>query len=289
MSKLGVITDGISRDLSHAISVMSEYGLEYAELQFIGDKEVGDLTPTERKDVTQLLSDNGKTVSCISRHLFAGMLMGSSEVGDALHTKHMDALKRCIEMAQENNCNIVRIMSGKKEMILWGSHGAEQWNVAKGAWDKQLELFAPVVELARNENIKLVTETGNGLMIHSAWTGVKLIDDLNAKDVLGVLWDPANACYGHEVAYPDAYDLMKEGYIGHVHIKDVQVNTPRAHLEVRPMGQGQLGEQLPQIGAALNADNYEGIISFESVYHPGNGDYEAGFRQNISKFIDWFS
>jgi len=45
--KLGVICDGISRDLSHALMVMQEFGLEYAELQFVGDKEVGDHSKNE--------------------------------------------------------------------------------------------------------------------------------------------------------------------------------------------------------------------------------------------------
>ena len=40
--KLGVICDVISRNLGHAVDVMDEYGLDYAELQFVGDKEVGD-------------------------------------------------------------------------------------------------------------------------------------------------------------------------------------------------------------------------------------------------------
>ena len=40
--KLGVICDGISRDLAHTVDVMDEFGLEYAELQFVGEKEVGD-------------------------------------------------------------------------------------------------------------------------------------------------------------------------------------------------------------------------------------------------------
>ena len=43
MAKLGVITDGISRDLEHALQVATEHDLEYAELQFVWDKEVGDL------------------------------------------------------------------------------------------------------------------------------------------------------------------------------------------------------------------------------------------------------
>ncbi len=282
--KLGVITDGISRDLGHALSVMGEFGLDHAELQFIGDKEVGDLDTGERAAALELVRKHGKQVSCISRHLFAGMVMATSKAGDELHIKHMDALKRCIDMAHQFDCPLVRIMTGKKEMILWGHHGAEKWNVAHGAWDAQLPLIAPAIELARAEGITLVVETGNGTMVNSCWTGRRLIDDLNAKDALKILWDPANNCWAHETAFPDAYDTMKGGYLGHIHIKDVQVDTPKATLEVRPMGEGQLAGQFQPMADALRADGYDGVISFESVYHPGNGDFEAGFRQNIDRF-----
>ena len=37
--------DGISRDFEHALCVMDEYGLQYAELQFVWDKEVGSIEP----------------------------------------------------------------------------------------------------------------------------------------------------------------------------------------------------------------------------------------------------
>jgi len=40
--KLGVICDGISRDLAHSLDVMDEFDLQFAELQFVWDKEVGD-------------------------------------------------------------------------------------------------------------------------------------------------------------------------------------------------------------------------------------------------------
>ena len=286
--RLGVITDGISRDLDHALSVMSDFGLEEAELQFIGDKEVGDLDAGEIADVKALIDRHGKRVSSISRHLFAGMPMATSTPGDEMHQRHMEALKRCIGMAQALDCTTVRIMTGKKEMILWGSHGAEVWNVAKGAWEAHLPLIAPAADLARAEGITLVVETGNGTMVHSAWTARKLIDDLGAKDVLKVLWDPANACYCHERAWPDAYDLLKDGYLGHIHIKDVRVDTPRAHLEVRPMGEVQLAEMFAPMAAALRADGYDGSVSLESVYHPGNGDFEAGFRACVGPFLEVF-
>jgi sugar phosphate isomerase/epimerase len=287
--KLGVITDGISRDLDHALGVMSEFDLTYAELQFIGDKEVGDLTTQEISGVKDLLNKHQKPVSCISRHLFAGMPMATSKPGDALHVAHMDALKRCIDMAHTLDCALVRIMTGKKEQILWGSHGAETWNVAQGAWEAQVPLIAPAVELAKSEAITLVVETGNGTMVNSCATGRMLIDALDAMDTLKILWDPANNCWCHERAYPDGYHEMRGGYLGHIHIKDVQVDTPRAHLEVRPMGEGQLADQFAPMADALRADGYDGVISFESVYHPGNGDFEAGFRQNIGRFISLFA
>ena len=139
--KLGVITDGISRDFAHALAVMDEFGLTHAELQFLWDKEVGDLDAEERQRALDLIRAHGNQVSCISRHIFAGLPMATTRPGDAEHAKHMEALKRCIDMAHQFDCKTVRIMSGRKEMILWGAHGAEQWNVAKGAWDALLPLI----------------------------------------------------------------------------------------------------------------------------------------------------
>lgn len=281
--KLGVICDGINRDLAYSLKVMDEFDLEYAELQFVGDKEVGDHSAQEIAEIKDLLQGHGKPVSCLSRHIFAG-LTTANRPGDELHTRHMDALKRVIEMAHIVESPLVRIMSSKKEQILWGRNGAEKWNVAHGAWESLPPLIAPAVELARSEGLVLVVETGNGTMVNSNYTARKLIDDLDAKDSLKVLWDPANNCWCHELAYPDGYEEVKEGYLGHIHIKDVQVDTPRATLEVRKMGEGQLAALFTPMAKALRADNYNGVISFESVYHTGDGDFEAGFRACIDSF-----
>ena len=106
----------------------------------------------------------------------------------------------------------------------------------KGAWDTLPPLIAPAVDLARTEGVTLVVETGNGTMVNSNYTAVKLIDVLDAKDVLKVLWDPANNCWCHELAFPDGFEMAKDGYLGHIHIKDVQVDTPKATLEVPANG-----------------------------------------------------
>ena len=285
--KLGVICDGISRDLTHAIDVMDEFDLTYAELQFVGDKEVGDHSAAEIAEIDQLLRGRGKPVSCLSRHIFAGTT-SANRPGDALHQKHMDALKRVIEMAHILGAPLVRIMTQKKEQILWGRNGAEKWNVAHGAWDTMAPMIAPAVDLAKAEGVTLVVETGNGTMVNSNYTARKLIDELDAKDTLKVLWDPGNNCWCHEQAFPDGYEAVKGGYLGHVHIKDVLVDTPRATLEVRKMGTGQLGPMFQLMADAMRADHYNGVISFESVFHPGNGDFEDGFRQCIGLFKEIF-
>ncbi len=285
--KLGLICDGVSRDLAHTLRVMDEFELEYAELQFVGDKEVGDHTQQEIAEIKHLLQAHGKPVSCLSRHIFAGMTT-ANKPGDNLHNKHMDALKRVIEMAHEVGSPLVRIMTSKKEQILWGNNGAEKWNVAHGAWDTLPPLIAPAVELAKKEGVTLVVETGNGTMVNSNYTARKLIDELNAKDTLKVLWDPANNCWCHELAYPDGYEEVRGGYLGHVHIKDVLVDTPRATLTVKKMGEGQLAKLFQPMADAMRADHYDGVISFESVYHTGDGDFENGFRSCVGLFKSLF-
>ena len=142
--------------------------------------------------------------------------------------------------------------------------------------------------MARDANKVLVVETGNGTMVNSSYTGRKLIDDLDAKDTLKVLWDPANNCWCHETAFPDGYEEIKNGYLGHIHIKDVLVDTPRATLTIKPLGEGQLSEQYQLLAKALRNDNFDGVISFESVYHPGDRNFEAGFRLCIDRFKQMF-
>lgn len=283
----GVICDGISRDLEHALTVMDEFGLEYAELQFVWGKEIGDHSPGETAKIKETLKRYQKPVSCLSRHLFAGMTVRNRPF-DPLHRRHMDYLKRVIDLAHDLRSPLVRILGPKKEAIVWGKNGAEVWNVAHGAWDGLLNLMYPAIEIARTEEITLVVETGNGTMVNSAYSARRMIDDLNAKDVLKVLWDPANSLWCHEHPFPDAYEELRDGYLAHIHVKDVEVDTPRSTLKVCEFPKGQIGRQYFQIADSLRNDSYDGVISYESVYHPGDGSFEAGFRHSIQAFLDVF-
>jgi len=287
MAKLGVITDGISRDFEHALEVMTDAGLQYAELQHLWDREVGDLSDDEMARAKALVESYGVKVSCISRHNFVGMLVGQTEVADPQHSAHMDGLRRCIETAKAFGTDLVRIMSFRREMILFGRGGAEHWVVARGAWDRLLRLLAAPVQLAEDEGVTLVLETGNNAMVPSAYLGRKLVDDLGSSR-LKILWDPCNSLYANEPAHPDGYRALGVDAIGHVHIKDALVDMPKATVEFCELGEGDMTPYLEPLAADLRADGYDGIISLESVYRPEGGDFEAGFKASVGRFKELF-
>jgi len=287
MAKLGVITDGISRDFEHALKVMDEYGLKYAELQYVWDKEVGDLTAAEVDRVRRMTNAHDVSISCVSRGIFGGLLLGDMKEDNPIYEGQIEALRRCINTAKILDCPLVRVMSFRKEMILFGDHGADVWNVAGGAWDKLVQLMAIPVRIAEQEGVTLVVETGNNAMITSSYLGKKLIDELGT-DNLKVLWDPCNSLYCNEPAFPDGYEELRGGYLGHIHMKDSLIDIPRANVDCTALGRGDMAPYLELIADALKADNYSGAISLESVYRPDGGTFEDGFRASIGRMLEIF-
>jgi sugar phosphate isomerase/epimerase len=285
--RLGVITDGISRDFTHALDVIVEFGFRHAELQFIGDKEIGDLNAGEMQSVRAELSARDLRVPCISRHNFVGLGVIETGPADPAFIRQLDAFKRSIDAAGAVDCSLVRIMGFRKELILFGSGGAEHWNVATGAWDAFLDLTRPVVEVAAAAGVTLVIETGNGGMVNSAHLAARLVAEIDSPH-LQVLWDPANCLYSGEVALPDGYAALSDS-LAHVHIKDTRVWPPRAAIEQTQYGRGHLGPSLAGIAAALRSDGYQGVVSFESVHRPAGGSFEDGFRASIAGFLRDFA
>jgi len=261
---------------------MNEFDLDQAELQFVWGKEVGDLACDEVHRISDLVGSHDVKVSCISRGVFGGLLLESLEETHPVYLEHLDALRRCIATAQALDCSLVRVMSFRKEMILFGSHGADIWNVSNGAWDKLVELMELPVRIAEEEGVTLVVETGNNAMITSAHLGRRLIDELGT-DRLKLLWDPCNSLYCNEPAYPDGYEAVRDGYIGHIHLKDSLIDIPRATVRCTPLGEGHMAPHLEPLAAALKADGYDGAISLESVYRPEGGTFEDGFRASVNR------
>ena len=288
--KTGVITDGISRNPERAFTVMNEFGLEYAELQYVNEREVGDLSEAQTAQLQQLLAAHGLRVPCISRHIFGGIALGGLGPESKVYREQLDALRRCIALAKALECPLVRVMSFRKEMILFGSMGADEWIITAGAWDNLLRLMVPALQIAEDEEITLVVETGNNAMITSAWLARRLIETLGSRR-LRLLWDPVNSLYCNEAAWPAGHEATqgRDGsLLAHVHIKDALVNIPQAQVDFVPFGHGDIGAQLPTLAAALRRDGYEGVVSLESVYRPPGGSFEDGFRASVGRFLALF-
>jgi len=285
--KIGVITNGISEDLEYALKVMNKTGVKYAELQFVWDKQVGDHTPEEIDKIKKLVDSYGVKVSCVSRHNFNGLSVMDTEVDDENYKEHMAYLKKTIDMAKALGTRLVRVMTFNKQMVIWGTNGADRW-VAGGnkSWDKFLKLFEKPIQLAEDEDVDLVMETGTNAMIVSGFLARKMIEDLGTKH-LKVIWDIANSLYCADIPFPDAYAEIRD-YLGHIHMKDMKVDIPKATVNFRSLGRGDLAPYLEDIANALRKDNYNGVISLESVYRPDGGTFEDGYYKSIDTMKELF-
>lgn len=279
MFKLGTITDGISRDFEYALDTMVATGLEYVELQYLWEKQVGDLTDADIERVQGLIAARNLKVSCISHHNLSALSVDTAVVAPA-YREHITTLQRCIDVAQALGTNLVRIFSFRKEMVLFGAEPI----ISEGAWATLMNRLEEPLQIADAAGITLVMETAISGNVTSALLARKLIDALDVPH-LKVLWDPCSSLYCTEVPYPDGYEAIRE-HIAHVHLKDGVVNLPAATFDFCAMRQGQMDPYYNDIVDALKRDGYEGAISLESVYTPVGGTREDGFRESLPIFME---
>ena len=279
MFKLGVITDGISRDFEYALDTMVETGLEYVELQYLWEKQVGDLTDADIQRVKGLIDTRNLKVSCISHHNLSALPVDTAVVAPA-YREHIMTLQRCIDVAQALGTNLVRIFSFRKEMVLFGAEPV----ISEGAWTTLMNRLEEPLQIADAAGITLVMETAISGNVTSAFLVRKLIDELDVPH-LKVLWDPCSSLYCTEVPYPDGYEAIRE-HIAHIHLKDGIVNLPAATFDFCAMRQGQMDPYYNDIVDALKRDGYDGTISLESVYTPEGGTREDGFRESLPVFME---
>ena len=279
MFKLGTITDGISRNFEYALDTMVETGLEYVELQYLWEKQVGDLTDADIEQVKGLIEERDLKVSCISHHNLSALPVDTA-VDAPAYQAHITTLQRCIHVAQALGTHLVRIFSFRKEMVLFGADPV----ISEGAWTTLLNRLEEPLRIADAAGITLVIETAISGNVTSAHLARKLIDELDAPH-LKVLWDPCSSLYCTEIPYPDGYEVIRE-HIAHVHLKDGVVNLPAATFDFCAMRQGQMDPYYNDIVNALKRDGYEGAISLESVYTPVGGTREDGFRESLPVFME---
>ncbi len=285
--KLGAITNGISQDLETALQVMSRHGIEYAELQFIWNKEICHHTEEENRKMKSLLEKYNIKTACIMKHVLNGLSVMDTEVESGQYQEQLRLLKKSIELAHYFGTNITRIQPFAKQNVVFGFGGAEKYlSENNESWVKFLKLLEPCCQIAQDDGIEMVMETGTGSFIHTVSLAKKAIDELGCPN-LKILWDPANCLYSMEDPI-HAYELAADDIID-IHIKDLCVDKALAAVTYCPLGDGEMAQFTDKIAEMLKKNNYQGVVTFENQVIPKGGTELEGWSLSVDTFCGIFS
>ena len=274
--RLSVITDEIGQDFGHTLEVAArEFGLGWVEVRSLWNKNIVNLDAAEFTEARRLLDKYDLKVTDIASPLFKVDWPGAPKSKYAPADAHGDAgfsfaqqdevLERAIDAGRRLGTNRVRCFD------FWRLDDPKPY---RDAIDERLRIVA---EKAGKQNFSLLLE--NEFACNTA-TGVEAARTMNAVQSPNLLlnWDPGNAAYRGEVAYPDGYAPIPKQRIGHMHLKDVQ-QKPEGSYDWQAMGRGLI-DYAGQFRALLK-DGYSGTMSLETHWG-GAGSAEESTRQSLA-------
>jgi L-ribulose-5-phosphate 3-epimerase len=274
--KLSVITDEISQDLGHALEVASkEFGLAYVELRTMWNKNVINLDEKETGEVRRLLEKYGLQVTDIASPLFKTDWPGaptskyspkSPQFGaDYSYAQQGEVLERSIAAAKALGTDRIRCFD------FWRLEDPKPF---REAMDEKLRETATAVA---GKKMTLLLENEFGC---NTATGAEAARTLKAVTLpnFKLNWDPGNAAYRGEIAYPEGFEKLPKDRIGHMHCKDV-VRNADGTFEWAAMGRGII-DYVGQFRALIKA-GYSGTMSLETHWK-GAGSAEESSRQSMA-------
>jgi L-ribulose-5-phosphate 3-epimerase len=274
--KLSVITDEITQDFDRALEIAShEFGLAHVELRTLWNKNIINLDEKETAEVRRLLQKYGLQVTDIASPLFKTDWPGAPKSkyspdkpqfgADYSFAQQGEVLERSIGAAKALGCNRIRCFD------FWRLEDPQPF---RAAMDEKLRDATGAVA---PKNISLLLE--NEFACNTA-TGAEAARTLQAVQSPNLLlnWDPGNAAYRGETAFPDGFEKLPKERIGHMHCKDV-VRQADGSYEWAAMGGGII-DYVGQFRALLKA-RYSGTMSLETHWR-GAGSAEESSRQSMA-------
>jgi L-ribulose-5-phosphate 3-epimerase len=274
--KLSVITDEISQDFGHALEVASkEFGLGYVELRGLWKKNIINLDEKETAEARRLLQKFGLQVTDIASPLFKTDWPGapaskyspkSPQFGaDYSFAQQGEVLERSIAAAKALGTDRVRCFD------FWRLDDPKPF---REAMDNKLRDTAAQVA---TQKITLLLENEFGCNTATGAEAVRTLQAVQASN-LKLNWDPGNAAYRGEIAFPDGFANIPKERIGHVHCKDV-VRKADGTFEWAAMGRGII-DYVGQFRAMVQA-GYSGTMSLETHWR-GASSAEESSRQSFA-------
>ncbi len=274
--KLSVITDEISQDLGHALEIASkEFGLGYVELRGMWNKNIINLDEKETAEVRRLLGKFSLQVTDIASPLFKTDWPGAATSKYSPKTPQFGAdykfgeqgevLERCIAIAKALGTERVRCFD------FWRLDDAKPFREAMDAKlrDTAAQVAAKKITLLLENEFACNTATGA-----EAARTLYAVQSPNLK----LNWDPGNAAFRGEIAFPNGFETIPKDRIGHMHCKDV-ARKADGSFEWAAMGRGII-DYVGQFRALLKA-GYSGTVSLETHWR-GAGSEEESSRQSMA-------
>jgi sugar phosphate isomerase/epimerase len=245
MFRLSVISDEVSQDLRAVAKFARKHGLSGIEIRSAWGLSFFELVD-KVDEVKNVVREFGLEVPVLASPFFKASLGDEKE-----YRKHLELLRKAINMARELECGIIRGFAFWRKGSL------------KDHEEEVLRRFDEPLDIIRENQIVLAIENEPSTFITNGKILAWLINKLKCEYVRAV-WDPGNELMDPEREDPfKGYVLIKDKII-HVHLKDgVRRND---EVEFKPIGEGEVGieDQLKM----LISDNYNEYVSLETHWRP---------------------
>ena len=271
--KLSVFTDEITQDFGRALEVAAgEFGLGHVELRGLWGKNVMALDDRDIAEARGLLERRRLRVTSIAGPLFKVDWPGApvskfsqrDKFGaDYTFAQQQEVLERGLELTHAFRTDRLRCFD------FWRLDYPQPY---RAAMDEELRKAA---EKAGRRGVTLVIENEYACNTATAAEAARTLAAVKLPS-FKLNWDPGNSAFRGEKPYPDGYDLLPKGRVGHVHCKDVARNADGTPAWMA-MGRGLI-DFVGQF-RALKRDGYRGAVVLETHWR-GAGTPEESTRQS---------
>lgn len=245
MFRRGVISDEISQDLTSAVAMAKEFGLQGVEFRNVWGKRIDQLDADELARARAIVEEAGLEVLGVAPPFFKAKLDDDDE-----YREHLKILDRSIAAARVLGCNTIRTFTFWKDRPL------------EAVWSRILDRWQDPARMAEREGVTLAIENEHACFVGTGKQLGRFLRELNSPQVKA-LWDPGNAFCEDEIPFPDGYEAVR-GQIAHLHVKDgVRIDEKPGHKWVA-LGDGEI-DWMGQF-RALIADGFDGYVSLETHY-----------------------
>jgi sugar phosphate isomerase/epimerase len=278
---LAVINDEITPDLDHAAHITAyEFGMHYIELRNINGKFLGSMSPDEINEAKKILAKYSLKVTDIGSPLFKSDFPGAPLSKESPKRKNpsrpdvdQDALlDQCIDLAKTFGTDRIRCFD------FWRLDDPKPYRKEINA-----RLDAAATKVAK-QGLVLVLENEMACNTGSGSEAVEVLKAVPNPNLM-LNWDPGNSgTFAGDTPFPNDYDRIPKGRIGHVHAKNVRATTANPNgWEWQPVDVGKV-DWAGQF-KALQRDGYRHAVSLETHWH-GGGTPEASTRRSFAGMMD---